>query len=348
MNTKAVSDQSGSSPLTRGKRRCGHVRSRAQRLIPAHAGKTGCGHDGDQGVRAHPRSRGENLHRPEAHRPDRGSSPLTRGKLDAAAVALGAAGLIPAHAGKTWWNPTGWEPSRAHPRSRGENTACRHPGPGCAGSSPLTRGKPDCGARLHPPTWLIPAHAGKTARPLPPTSTPPAHPRSRGENVQAATPEQIDAGSSPLTRGKRRTLLVIACTTGLIPAHAGKTRMTSWRQANPAAHPRSRGENGGRVAGLRGLRGSSPLTRGKQLAAGAVGHNGGLIPAHAGKTRWVCQMWTRLTAHPRSRGENWSAEVTREFMMGSSPLTRGKPRSHHLDRQRRRLIPAHAGKTPRG
>ena len=49
----------------------------------------------------------------------------------------------------------------------------------------------------------------------------------------------------------------------LIPAHAGKTLHSDPSGAALEAHPRSRGENGGRVAGLRGVRGSSPLTRGK-------------------------------------------------------------------------------------
>ena len=36
----------------------------------------------------------------------------------------------------------------------------------------------------------------------------------------------------------------------------------------------------------------------------------------------------------------------RDHCVGSSPLTRGKRRLDHVDQPRRRLIPAHAGKTP--
>ena len=71
----------------------------------------------------------------------------------------------------------------------------------------------------------------------------------------------------------------------------------------------------------------------------------GLIPAHAGKT--CCRAWiaTRRGAHPRSRGENPRAGKPCALSMGSSPLTRGK-RLFRLDWvNRRRLIPAHAGKT---
>ena len=72
-------------------------------------------------------------------------------------------------------------------------------------------------------------------------------------------------GSSPLTRGKRDDDGDEGRECGLIPAHAGKTPSALLYVRLPPAHPRSRGENGGRVAGLRGLRGSSPLTRGKHF-----------------------------------------------------------------------------------
>ena len=91
----------GSSPLTRGK----HVHSAGtvltHGLIPAHAGKTGTVPVCRSSSRAHPRSRGENHARKVAKPGDKGSSPLTRGKPSASARYSAAAGLIPAHAGKT-------------------------------------------------------------------------------------------------------------------------------------------------------------------------------------------------------------------------------------------------------
>ena len=50
----------GSSPLTRGKRHRQRDRLPSDRLIPAHAGKTGRFFVGNISVTAHPRSRGEN------------------------------------------------------------------------------------------------------------------------------------------------------------------------------------------------------------------------------------------------------------------------------------------------
>ena len=71
----------------------------------------------------------------------------------------------------------------------------------------------------------------------------------------------------------------------------------------------------------------------------------GLIPAHAGKTKAPPPDWVAGPAHPRSRGENASAGVRCCFCLGSSPLTRGKPRICRTASSHMGLIPAHAGKT---
>ena len=77
------------------------------------------------------------------------------------------------------------------------------------------------------------------------------------------TPEARHAGSSPLTRGKLHQTGIVKRSTGLIPAHAGKTRARrldgftgglipahagkTWKDGESLflrwAHPRSRGEN---------------------------------------------------------------------------------------------------------
>ena len=152
-------------------------------------------------------------------------------------------------------------------------------------------------------------------------------------------------GSSPLTRGKRRARPTYRRLSRLIPAHAGKTALDMYEDTRVGAHPRSRGENGGRVAGLRGLRGSSPLTRGKRWPRGWPAWPARLIPAHAGKTHGDMGMVPRDKAHPRSRGENWPDGSSPTCCPGSSPLTRGKRNRPRRRRKRKRLIPAHAGKT---
>ena len=93
--------------------------------------------------------------------------------------------------------------------------------------------------------------------------------------------------------------------------------------------------------------GSSPLTRGKpRYTVGPMGVHG-LIPAHAGKTPPWLGVTSWWTAHPRSRGENPKPVTPPEPGWGSSPLTRGKRETFGADAERRGLIPAHAGKTPR-
>ena len=152
-----------------------------------------------------------------------GSSPLTRGKPEDELVAGLSDRLIPAHAGKTSTTQNVPLLLRAHPRSRGENTAAAAPMAGPNGSSPLTRGKQTPAIPRFLSSGLIPAHAGKTRRLRVPSSVSPAHPRSRGENARTTHREQDGGGSSPLTRGKRRLRRGRAQRRGLIPAHAGKT-----------------------------------------------------------------------------------------------------------------------------
>ena len=152
----------GSSPLTRGKPRRSKTDRSCPRLIPAHAGKT--------------------MRETSEAVASSGSSPLTRGKHLSAMFDRSAGGLIPAHAGKTAARRPCRERTRAHPRSRGENSSGLTMQAHFAGSSPLTRGK-QCEIRhtqLLP--GLIPAHAGKTIEAPSTQVSSEAHPRSRGEN----------------------------------------------------------------------------------------------------------------------------------------------------------------------
>ena len=111
----------------------------------------------------------------------------------------------------------------AHPRSRGENEELCVEAVVAVGSSPLTRGKPRVPVPARGRVRLIPAHAGKTWKPLTLRSGPGAHPRSRGENVEDAQAGDLVCGSSPLTRGKLVDLDRQRGWLRLIPAHAGKT-----------------------------------------------------------------------------------------------------------------------------
>ena len=211
--------------------------------------------------------------------------------------------------------------------------------------SPLTPGKPPPRAVRGADLRLIPAHAGKTNRDSILGPKVAAHPRSRGENHGLSPGKSARLGSSPLTRGKRVASSGFGGEVGLIPAHAGKTDRAWRRGVHPQAHPRSRGENFTCLATTVVSSGSSPLTRGKPDQHGVVSPTVGLIPAHAGKTRAKTSSTSPSRAHPRSRGENVGLSRLSGGGRGSSPLTRGKRHSGDKGPRRRRLIPAHAGKT---
>ena len=193
------------------------------------------------------------------------------------------------------------------------------------GSSPLTRGKPNVSTSVFIMVGLIPAHAGKTRGVCPSKIRNAAHPRSRGENLHICRMTMSWHGSSPLTRGKPKFIVVPCSFPGLIPAHAGKTPGKDLQRYLGLAHPRSRGENAD---------GAGQLVEVRRL-----------IPAHAGKTGISHGALTPSSAHPRSRGENRRLADRITKPAGSSPLTRGKLASHCPAYDRDRLIPAHAGKT---
>ena len=301
----------GSSPLMRGKPEVALADCVPVRLIPTHAGKTFVSH---------------------LYCVARGSSPLMRGKHRAVRRAGRQRGLIPAHTGKTMFRLRARASRPAYPRLRRENSWDATAIAVSFGSPPHTRGK-------------RPAHAGKTLRQRLPVFPRPAHPRSRGENQVIWGTTNDAVGSSPLTRGKLQVLFRPTRAVRLIPAHAGKTRLSGAPPMTLWALPRSRGENvrvdrDHRLAG-----GSSPLTRGKRGQRRPADPPNRLIPAHAGKTFFGRRSGRAWPAHPRSRGENhWPRWFFRPSH-GSSPLTRGKRGRLVRGVAGCRLIPAHAGKT---
>ena len=174
------------------------------RLIPAYAGKTPSARKTPSTPEAHPRVCGENLSRPPARSRGSGSSPRMRGKLYPRMGNVWNSGLIPAYAGKTCLDSQISKWTRAHPRVCGENYLSREQFGKSAGSSPRMRGKPHGQSSLRSRRRLIPAYAGKTADKHSPTLLHGAHPRVCGENARFARWVQVEPGSSPRMRGKRR------------------------------------------------------------------------------------------------------------------------------------------------
>ena len=196
-----------------------------------------------------------------------GSSPRVRGKHLIAESHGYVCRLIPACAGKTFFEAESKVVQGAHPRVCGENSVVS--GDECpkTGSSPRVRGK-----RQGTCTWatvigLIPACAGKThaleIRCVPRW----AHPRVCGENSRFFFWSGNQAGSSPRVRGKRSLRRRINIQHGLIPACAGKTVRKPAPPLIQTAHPRVCGENFLIPLKTFVMTGSSPRVRGKRLLA---------------------------------------------------------------------------------
>ena len=151
---------------------------------------------------------------------------------------------------------------------------------------------------------LIPARAGNTASGMKAPSLDQAHPRSRGEHSAITASAGSTDGSSPLARGTRPLSLVCGLCRRLIPARAGNTFLTSLRMRKATAHPRSRGEHSCPHASKKNPYGSSPLARGTRKRTGKNNWANRLIPARAGNTPKSSIRASRISAHPRSRGEH--------------------------------------------
>ena len=276
-----------------------------------------------------------------------GSSPLARGTLSKPRRSRNGGGLIPARAGNTHSQPSSFLVSRAHPRSRGEHFGFGGRREGERGSSPLARGtrcRRGRNRRLH---GLIPARAGNTFSGGGMAVACGAHPRSRGEHVEVGTSRVTEPGSSPLARGTRQGTSRTGLRAGLIPARAGNTGVSSWRDKPSWAHPRSRGEHSLWTHGGVALLGSSPLARGTHILPSIPCHKNGLIPARAGNTCTSLQNDLTIWAHPRSRGEHVLTEPPVLPPVGSSPLARGTRRHSACRLPAAGLIPARAGNTRR-
>ena len=194
---------------------------------------------------------------------------------------------------------------------------------------------------------ITPAHAGKTWRRFSRGSTTTDHPRACGENLFVEKPLEEGIGSPPRMRGKQRLGLRSVQERRITPAHAGKTVIFYGDTETVTDHPRACGENVTEVGKVVWDVGSPPRMRGKLSGQEKVDFRPRITPAHAGKTRRQRPPLPSRTDHPRACGENNGARVDGSIPVGSPPRMRGKlDRLENLD-HKRRITPAHAGKTLR-
>ncbi len=232
----------GSSPHTRGALGYPDLLLPQVGIIPAYAGSTIRCRTSPARWWDHPRIRGEHVISTVVGWVAQGSSPHTRGALDAVCRQLRGRGIIPAYAGSTSRCRARPCPSRDHPRIRGEH-ALGVDDADLLGSSPHTRG-----ARVHPAglfqrQGIISAYAGSTSGRLPESPATRDHPRIRGEHNTFGLSKHRVMGSSPHTRGALPFGSATEKWGGIIPAYAGSTHFRTIGERSDGDHPRIRGEH---------------------------------------------------------------------------------------------------------
>ena len=318
--------RSGSSPRMRGTQGTCFDAWGIARIIPAHAGNT-FGHRTAPTVHGdHPRACGEHHITVQTVMPESGSSPRMRGTRIADDIARVAAGIIPAHAGNTFYPRSVLQVFRDHPRACGEHSCRDRRRTSAAGSSPRMRGTQNVSFLCCSTSGIIPAHAGNTGLGAAKNPNGQDHPRACGEHDGRIRWGMAGLGSSPRMRGTpyRALRSVIEC--GIIPAHAGNTVLPFSMIVFCRDHPRACGEHplGSLLHTLR--KGSSPRMRGTRSFLFPFRCCLGIIPAHAGNTLSGSAHTVTPEDHPRVCGEHWTGTGSSESVTGSSPRMRGTQR----------------------
>ena len=135
---------------------------------------------------------------------------------------------------------------------------------------------------------------------------------------------------------------------GIIPAGAGRRKRLWDLRTRVWDHPRGCGEKCRQDRQGRCRRGSSPRVRGEANIGLGGQRDKGIIPAGAGRRQGPQGEPGPQGDHPRGCGEKVTAPILRTIDKGSSPRVRGEekaPSSYCCDK---RIIPAGAGRRPRG
>ena len=321
---------------------------RPERFIPARAGNTSHCLQIVPAASVHPRSRGEHTTTRSCCGSTIGSSPLARGTQEGADAAHVTHRFIPARAGNTSELLEAAIEKSVHPRSRGEHIASPAVHRRSRGSSPLARGTPADAGPSRASFRFIPARAGNTSGPPPPSTDRPVHPRSRGEHAGDIVGLASASGSSPLARGTPGERGDRGRPARFIPARAGNTAARLVPVKSSSVHPRSRGEHSSTSICPSPKRGSSPLARGTPGSATCDKTPVRFIPARAGNTTPGAPSAATATVHPRSRGEHNTGRLGGRSLYGSSPLARGTREQARGACRDIRFIPARAGNTTSG
>ena len=171
-----------------------------------------------------------------------GSPPRMRGKVRAAPLGAGDAGITPAYAGKSqpWrsYSQRRWD----HPRVCGEKTYRPSSFRIRAGSPPRVRGKEEVVVYTEPENGITPACAGKSAERGRNAAGNRDHPRVCGEKHPKTSAQRAGSGSPPRVRGKGMSSVSSNPFAGITPACAGKSTHEADSGGRGRDHPRVCGE----------------------------------------------------------------------------------------------------------
>ncbi len=236
------------------------------------------------GLKVHPRVRGEhgscNIPSPGSF----GSSPRAWGTPDCSIMAMRKGRFIPTCVGNTESLCRTSGKSTVHPHVRGEHTSAarariQHPG-----SSPRAWGTQIHDRRPPRSARFIPTCVGNTF-PLPFSSVPgPVHPHVRGEHYVFQDRAPIGGGSSPRAWGTLGLRLRGDFRMRFIPTCVGNTPSGATSPGPASVHPHVRGEHPGGRDIPASLTGSSPRAWGTRDRRRSGNSGTRFIPTCVGNT----------------------------------------------------------------
>ena len=146
-------------------------------------------------------------------------------------------------------------------------------------------------------------------------------------------------------RGSQRCLHRRSPNGGIIPAHAGLTKVVQCPYPAFWDHPRACGAHAFSASITVAAWGSSPRMRGSPSNDFHRIIGKGIIPAHAGLTISITSYRLTTRDHPRACGAHSSVHGQWRMKTGSSPRMRGSRVSVRCNVTAFGIIPAHAGLT---
>ena len=146
-------------------------------------------------------------------------------------------------------------------------------------------------------------------------------------------------------RGKVWENIKVIYSTGITPAHAGKSFLNFRRKLKDRDHPRTCGEKSAVEKIPHFCIGSPPHMRGKVYHILTTRKVKRITPAHAGKSLFLYIVKKIFKDHPRTCGEKSSQYRRKDMGRGSPPHMRGKVSKSHILAVIIRITPAHAGKS---